>query len=240
MNVCGAWRVCNTFSPLLTLGGRIVNISSDEGPSFIEKCCPTKTSLLLNPLVSWNQLCEFMDNARNWEKAKTCHACGWKYKSVSVDCDCPDCKDIVFECECGCECPCGCECTGDAYGLSKACLNTLTVILARLYPHLAVNACTPGITLTDMTRVSFRSQLESGISPTALGMRTPEQGAYAAVCLIFGSLDGSGKYYGADGLRSPLDRYFLLFSNFQCFYKKTVTYNMFRWRRPGELTYHGD
>jgi NAD(P)-dependent dehydrogenase (short-subunit alcohol dehydrogenase family) len=38
-----------------------------------------------------------------------------------------------------------------AYGLSKACLNAYTMIVAREHPNLSVNACTPGFCATDMT-----------------------------------------------------------------------------------------
>ena len=38
-------------------------------------------------------------------------------------------------------------------------------------------------------------------SPTLL------RGARTAMFLLFGELEGNGRYYGSDGLRSPLDRY---------------------------------
>ena len=41
--------------------------------------------------------------------------------------------------------------SGNAYGLSKACLNAYTVMLARQHPHLTINACTPGYIATDLT-----------------------------------------------------------------------------------------
>jgi NAD(P)-dependent dehydrogenase (short-subunit alcohol dehydrogenase family) len=93
---------------------------------------------------------------------------------------------------------------GSPYGLSKACANTYTLILAREHPGLRVNACTPGFIITDMTRRYAESQ---GKSPEDLGMKTPSDGAKAPVHLLFGSLEGNGRYYGSDGKRSPLDRY---------------------------------
>jgi NAD(P)-dependent dehydrogenase (short-subunit alcohol dehydrogenase family) len=93
---------------------------------------------------------------------------------------------------------------GSAYGLSKACANTYTLILAREHPGLSVNACTPGFIITDMTRRYAESQ---GKSPADLGMKTPMDGAKAPVHLLFGALEGNGRYYGSDGKRSPLDRY---------------------------------
>ncbi len=93
---------------------------------------------------------------------------------------------------------------GDAYGLSKACANTYTLQLARRYPALRINACTPGFIETDMTRRYAESQ---GKTPAELGMKTPEDGARAPLFLLFGELEGNGRYYGSDAKRSPLDAY---------------------------------
>ena len=93
---------------------------------------------------------------------------------------------------------------GSPYGLSKACTNTYTMILARERPTLGVNACTPGFIETDMTRHYARSQSKS---PAALGMKTPADGAKTPLHLLFGTLEGSGHFYGSDAKRSPLDRY---------------------------------
>lgn len=93
---------------------------------------------------------------------------------------------------------------GSAYGLSKACTNTYTVLLAREHPDLRINACTPGFIETDMTRPHAESQ---GKSPAELGMKPPSAGARAPMFLLFGELEGNGRYYGSDAQRSPLDRY---------------------------------
>jgi NAD(P)-dependent dehydrogenase (short-subunit alcohol dehydrogenase family) len=93
---------------------------------------------------------------------------------------------------------------GSAYGFSKACANTYTMILAREHPSLVVNACTPGFIATDMTQHYADSQ---GKSPAEMGMKTPAEGARAPMHLLFGTLEGSGRYYGSDAKRSPLDRY---------------------------------
>ena len=104
---------------------------------------------------------------------------------------------------------------GNAYGLSKACANALTLILARENPELTINACTPGFIETDMTRPFAESQ---GKSASEMGMKTPEQGSSASVFLMMGEVPGSGMYFGSDCLRSPLDRY----------------------RSPGDPPYEGD
>jgi NAD(P)-dependent dehydrogenase (short-subunit alcohol dehydrogenase family) len=93
---------------------------------------------------------------------------------------------------------------GNAYGLSKACANTYTLQLARRYPKLSINACTPGFIETDMTRSYAESQ---GKTAREIGMKTPDEGARSPLHLLFGELDGNGRYYGSDCQRSPLDRY---------------------------------
>merc|ERR1711974_286115 len=80
------------------------------------------------------------------------------------------------------------------YGLSKACLNAYTLLLAREQPELRVNAMTPGYIDTDITR---------GMGAT----KSPEEGTKAALHCLMGDLEGNGRYYGSDAVRSPLDRY---------------------------------
>lgn len=82
----------------------------------------------------------------------------------------------------------------DAYGLSKACLNALTVQDSLLHPDLLVNSCSPGFIDTDLTK---------GYGATL----TPEQGTVSALHCLFSPDVGTGKYFGSDGLRSPLDKY---------------------------------
>jgi hypothetical protein len=78
------------------------------------------------------------------------------------------------------------------------------MILAREHPSVRANACTPGFIETDMTRPYAES---SGKSAAELGMKTPAEGARAPLHLLFGTLQGNGRYYGSDAKRSPLDRY---------------------------------
>lgn len=93
---------------------------------------------------------------------------------------------------------------GSAYGLSKALLICYTMLMARSHPELQINACTPGWIETDLTRPFATAQ---GASPSALGMKSPEQGTKAAIHLLFGEPGGSGWYFGSDAVRSPIDRY---------------------------------
>ena len=94
---------------------------------------------------------------------------------------------------------------GDSYyGLSKACANAYTVLLARTHPGLRINACTPGFIETDLSREMAASQ---GKSPAEMGMKPPAAGARAPLFLLFGEPAGNGHFYGSDSVRSPLDRY---------------------------------
>ncbi|KAJ1438107.1 hypothetical protein B484DRAFT_324312 [Ochromonadaceae sp. CCMP2298] len=85
---------------------------------------------------------------------------------------------------------------GDEYGFSKACLNSYTMQLAAQQPDLVVNSCTPGFIAT---------QLTEGMGATG----TPEQGTRCPLHCLFAPAEevGTGRYYGSDSVRSPLDRY---------------------------------
>lgn len=93
--------------------------------------------------------------------------------------------------------------SGSSYGLSKACVNAYTIDLARSYPALRINSCTPGYIETDMTRPFAAA---SGQSPDEMGMKSVSEGARAPLHLLLGDV-GTGWYYGSDAVRSPLDRY---------------------------------
>ncbi len=93
---------------------------------------------------------------------------------------------------------------GNPYGLSKALANSYTLLLARTYPGLRINACTPGFIETDLTR---RYAEQQGKTPTEMGMKSPAEGARTPLFLLFGEPEGNGRYYGSDAQRSPLDRY---------------------------------
>lgn len=94
--------------------------------------------------------------------------------------------------------------SGDAYGLSKACANSYTLMLARKFPNLKINAFTPGFIETDLTRPYAEAQNKS---PEQMGMKPPAAGARTALFLLFGEPEGNGHYYGSDGVRSPLHCY---------------------------------
>lgn len=79
----------------------------------------------------------------------------------------------------------------DVYGLSKALVACYTGVLAREHPNLLISCCTPGFIDTQMTAGWGAS-------------KSPEQGTAAILHCLFDELeDGSGLYYGSDGVRSP-------------------------------------
>ncbi len=172
-NTLGVRRVCEACLPLLEAGGRVVNVTSAAGPSFVSTCSKERQRFFLDASLTWPELRAFIDECL----AIAGNASAFAARGLG---------------------------DGDAYGLSKACANTYTLILAREQPSLRVNACTPGFIATDMTRHYAASQ---GKSPAELGMKTPREGAKAPLHLLFGALAGNGWYYGSDAKRSPLDRY---------------------------------
>jgi len=167
-------RVCEAFVPSIEpQGGRIVNVTSASGPTFVASCSPERQRFFTDEHVAWPSLQAFIDECLSLSGDKAAFAA----KGLG---------------------------DGSPYGLSKACANSYTMLLARERPSLRVNACTPGFIETDMTRHFAES---SGKSPAALGMKTPADGARSTMHLLFGSLQGNGRFYGSDAKRSPLDRY---------------------------------
>lgn len=84
-----------------------------------------------------------------------------------------------------------------AYGFSKALLNAYTAIQAKEETDLIINSCTPGYIMTDLT---------AGMGAT----KTPAEGAVPPVYLCMSEdfeTKPTGRYYGSDCLRSPIDRY---------------------------------
>lgn len=80
----------------------------------------------------------------------------------------------------------------NAYGLSKATLMVLSMIVARTNPGITVATVSPGFIDTAMTRGFGAS-------------RTPEQGTHSTRHCLFTPLEGNGWMYGSDGKRSPID-----------------------------------
>jgi carbonyl reductase 1 len=75
-----------------------------------------------------------------------------------------------------------------SYKVSKALINTLTVVLSREHPNVLINCCCPGWVNTDM------GNLAPGKPP-----KTPEEGARTAVRCAIGDLGSAGNADGGLG-----------------------------------------
>lgn len=174
VNLLGVRRVCQAFIPLLDpQRGRIVNITSAAGPSFVATCSPERQKFFVDPNIDWARLSAFIDECRSMREDPQ------EFAARGLG-------------------------DGSPYGLSKACANSYTLLLAREHPSLCINACTPGFIETDMTR---GYAISSQKTAEELGMKPPSAGARAPLFLLFGEPEGNGRYYGSDAQRSPLDRY---------------------------------
>mmetsp|Transcript_36005 Transcript_36005/g.81982 ORF Transcript_36005/g.81982 Transcript_36005/m.81982 type:complete len:293 (-) Transcript_36005:24-902(-) len=57
VNTYGPQRVCKAFVPLLNPdGGRVVNITSASGPTFVAKCSESRQQFFTSPDVTWDQI----------------------------------------------------------------------------------------------------------------------------------------------------------------------------------------
>eukprot|EP00667_Euglena_gracilis_P016268 EG_transcript_17006 len=178
VNLGGPQQVCHHFLPLLQPdGGRVVNVSSAAGPMFVAKCPPERQAFFTDLNVTLEQIEAVAAEARTLSAEGGEAALAAKGLSDG---------------------------TYGAYGLSKALLNCYTVYLARTNPLLHINACTPGFIETDLTKPMAEGQ---GKTPQEMGMKPPEDGARCPVHLLTAPLEGNGRFYGSDAVRSPLDRY---------------------------------
>ena len=82
-----------------------------------------------------------------------------------------------------------------AYGVSKALLNTYTRVFTRQSPALLVVECTPGFVATEMT--GTYDKLDT--------LKTPEEGAVTPVMLVLAASQDveSGSYYADDRTVTP-------------------------------------
>lgn len=149
VNVGGVHRVSEAFIPLLDpAAGRIVNVTSAAGPSFVATCSPEKRAFFLDATMTWARLRAFMDRCIAITDGANA---GERFTAEGLG-------------------------DGAPYGLSKACANALTLALAHEHPGLRVNACTPGFIETDMTRGFLRpgqSAAEVGMKTPADGAKAP-------------------------------------------------------------------
>ena len=78
VNVFGVRRVCEAFLPLLVSpGGRIVNVTSASGPSFVHSCSPERQRVFVDPSVTWAQLQALVDEYLSLPSA-------WAYSAAGL------------------------------------------------------------------------------------------------------------------------------------------------------------
>ena len=162
-------------------------VSSAAGPNFVSRCSREWIRTLTDPQISWNTIQGLMTLCLSIPfHSALCTDRSWK--ALGLGGGSP---------ESGLDA---------AYGLSKACLNAYTLLLAREHPQLLVLGCTPGFIETDLTK-QLASQLRKSVQD--MGMKAPEHGAEVIVPLCTAPMQRgvSGCYFGSDGQRSPLSRY---------------------------------
>jgi len=189
LNYQGTVDVTTAVMPLIAKTGRIVMISSGAAPSFVQKLSEARQAMFLESGdVTMEQIAELVAGC-----TKIATTEGATKESFGAD--------GYGE--------------GAPYGLSKACVNAYTTVLATANPGMKINACSPGWIETDLTRPFA---VAAGKTPKEMGMLTPEQGATSPLYLALGDVPGSGWYFGSDAVRSPPHKY----------------------RSPGETPYNGD
>lgn len=165
----GVHRVTNAFLPLLEPGGRVVMISSGSAPMFVAKCSPERQAFFRNPVLTWMQIKEAAD------------------LFLAVSSDAAKLAEAGFPAPNQCGLP-------DAYGASKAFLNSYTMHLARVQSSIKTNACSPGFIVTDLVSKSLADPAKAGALP-------PSAGAVAPLYLLTSPDVDNGVYYGALRLR---------------------------------------
>lgn len=187
-NYYGVGKVTEAFVPLIADGGRVVNVSSGAGPMFVEKCSPEKKRIFtdlaaVDDKVIESVISEFKQLGSAADPVAASNAAGFG----------GDFGDAFF-----------------AYGFSKACLNMYTMFASKQYPHLKINACSPGMIKTDLLAPVAQA---AGMTIDELGQKwgavDVRESVHSTVHLLF-SEDPSvqtGQYFGSDAKRSPMGRY---------------------------------
>eukprot|EP00310_Coccolithus_braarudii_P019839 CAMPEP_0183338282 /NCGR_PEP_ID=MMETSP0164_2-20130417/5629_1 /TAXON_ID=221442 /ORGANISM="Coccolithus pelagicus ssp braarudi, Strain PLY182g" /LENGTH=326 /DNA_ID=CAMNT_0025508103 /DNA_START=13 /DNA_END=990 /DNA_ORIENTATION=+ len=190
VNVRGPRRVdCHFLRLLDPDAGRVVQMASGVATFCVSKCSDERKAFLTHPHgQDWASLDSLIEEVLAYPNGA---------------------KDLA---------PNGFGPAGYGYGLSKALLNAYTLGLARQHPNLKINSCSPGLIATDLFGdfiaepfASWGGRAVSKILARWLaGALTPDEGTVSAMYLLFSEeLETlpSGRYYGSDAKRSPLDVY---------------------------------
>jgi len=188
VNVRGPHRVDKAFIPMLDpKKGRIVQMSSGAASGCVSKSSDKLKKFFMNPNVTWAEISKLMDEVEAYPNGVK----DFEEKGVGIG-------------------------MAGAYGLSKALLNSYTMLLARENPNLTVNSCSPGMIATDIFGgflpwwVPIPSVVIRWAAVRAMNAKTPEEGTVSTMHLLFSPMVETvpqGRYYGSDAKRSPLDVY---------------------------------
>eukprot|EP00401_Gymnodinium_catenatum_P019797 CAMPEP_0117590418 /NCGR_PEP_ID=MMETSP0784-20121206/70965_1 /TAXON_ID=39447 /ORGANISM="" /LENGTH=273 /DNA_ID=CAMNT_0005392025 /DNA_START=175 /DNA_END=996 /DNA_ORIENTATION=- len=185
VNVRGPKRVDDAFLPLLDpQRGRIVQMSSGAASGCVSRCSAERRAFFTDANITWEQISNLVTEVESYPNGA---------------------KDLEAH---------GLGNSMGVYGLSKALLNSYTMLLARENPELKINACSPGMIATDIIAsilpwwVPIPTAAVVFLARQAMGAKTPDEGTVSTMHLLFAEdLQGNGRYYGSDAKRSPLDKY---------------------------------
>lgn len=159
--------MCQTFIPMLSSNGRIVNLSSIAShPTFYGDDIRRR---FRDPGAT------LADLDRLAEEYLVCMAGRTPCGPLT---ECP--QDCVRD---GTEVAAGFGGTGRSYNVSKSLITAATRVLARENPSLTINSCCPGWVATDMGALVLRA---GDTAP-----KTPAEGARIPVRLAFDDIGGS-------------------------------------------------
>ena len=178
----------------LVLKGRVVNVTSGVAPMFVSTCSPNMQQFFTNQTptpISLAALTTFIDQEilplSQKKEAKNLFAnkgLGQPPKEVQNENEEDDILMIP-------------------YGLSKALANLLTLELSLRFPKLTINACTPGLVYTDMSKDRINS---SEKTHEELNVVPRDQCTRSCLLLLFGEVERGG-FYRSNGEKCPMDRY---------------------------------
>lgn len=184
-NVLGPKRVDDAFIPFLDpAAGRIVQMSSGAASGCVSRSSSERRAFFVDPNVTWAQIDGLVAEASAFPNGA---------------------KD--FE-------QAGLGVQAGGYGLSKALLNSYTMLVAREHPQLKVNSCSPGMVATDLigTFLPWWAPVPNAavhfLARKMMNAVTPDEGTRSTMYLLFDeNVEGNARYYGSDAKRSPLDKY---------------------------------
>ena len=187
LNFHGAVRVTAALLPLVSSGGRIVNVSSSAAPTFVASCTPDRAKSLTDPAITWERISAL---EADFTVART--------TGTTVEAGFGNPQALAF------------ASVYPYYG-AKALLGAYSLYLARIHPHLTVVTTDPGYLKTDAWLPIAR---DAGTSLDELGdqykIHAPRvgHGTVSAMRALFGDVK-TGCFYGSptgDALRSSFAR----------------------------------